>query len=936
MALSAGTRLGPYEITAQIGVGGMGEVYKARDTRLDRTVAIKILPEALAADPQFRERFDREARAISRLDHPHICALYDVGEQSGTAYLVMQYLEGETLANRLAKGAMPLDQAIKTAIEVASALDKAHRAGIVHRDLKPGNIMLTKTGAKLLDFGLAKTGPAQAGHYVQMDAVVRSVRLQADLEATNVPTVPPPLTVQGTILGTYQYLAPEQLEGQDADARSDIFSFGAVIYEMLTRKKAFEGKSQASLISAVMSSEPAPISALQPLAPPAMDRLVHTCLAKDPDDRWQSAGDLLRELKWAAAAAPELRSAAPVAARRTLRERVAWSVAAVGILAALGAGVVAYRQRAPADAPTYRTTILPPDEATFSSAGTPAPADRFALSPDGRRLAFVARGADTRIQIWVRPLDALTAQPLAGTDGASFPFWSPDSRFIAFYAQGKLKKVDAAGGPPVALTDALPAGGGSGGGTWNRDDVILFSPRGVAGLYRVSASGGASSPVTMLDAASGERGHLYPVFLPDGRHFLYVSRGTATSPTTVGGVYVGALDSTERKQILTGGANTTYARGALLFLRDATLMAQRFDVERLELAGNPVPLAEGVDIGGLTGAFGAFAASETGLLAYQTRGGDVRSQLSWFDRSGKLLDTVGDPADQMFLELSPSGTRLAVSVLDPATNARDIWIHDLARDNLRTRFTFDPSDELDAIWSPDGSRLIFNSARKGTQDLYLKASTGAGAEDTILADSTNNKYPRSWSPDGRFLLYYIGNANSPTGNDLWVLPLSGDRKPIPVLQAPFNQANGRISADGRWIAYQSNESGRLEVYVMPLAGATAGAARAADSAGGKWQVSSTGGTDPRWRRDGRELFYLSADNTLMAATVNSQGSAFEVDAVRPLFEVRPRLASYLGYGVGSNYDVSPDGQRFLVNAAVAGQTTAPITLVVNWMAALNR
>ena len=926
MALQPGARLGPYEVLSALGAGGMGEVYKARDARLDRTVAIKVLSEALAADPQFRERFDREARAISRLTHPHICTLYDVGEQTGTAYLVMELLEGETLAERLTKGALPLEQALTIATQIASALEKAHRAGITHRDLKPANIMLTKAGAKLLDFGLAKSGAGRAG---------TSGGAGNAAGLSTLPTTPPQLTQQGMILGTFQYMAPEQLEGEEADARTDLFAFGAVFYEMLTGKRAFEGKSQASLISAIMSSEPAPVSALQPLTPPALERLVKTCLAKDPDDRWQSAGDLLRELKWAANAAPPPDRAGLVVARRNGREVVAWSVAAVGVLAALAIGLVGYRQRTPADIPVFRTTILPPDDVSF--AGSTAAADRFALSPDGRRIAFVARGEDQRTLLWVRPLDQLTAQPLASTDGASSPFWSPDSRFIAFYAQGKLKKIDAAGGPPLTLTDTVQGGGGTGGGTWNRDDVIVFSPRSGSGLFRISASGGVSSPVTAIDVASNERGHQYPFFLPDGRQFLYVSRGTATSPTAVGGVYVGALDSKERKQIFKGGSNTTYARGSLLFLRDATLMAQAFDTGTLELTGDPAPLAETIDIGGLTGAFGAFGVSETGLLAYQTRGGDLRSQLTWFDRTGKLVATVGEPADQMNLQLSPNGTQLAVSVLDPATNARDLWIHDLARDNLRKRFTFDPSDDLQAVWSPDGSRLIFNSARKGTQDVYQKASTGAGAEDAIVADSTNNKYPTSWSPDGRFVLFFIGSANSKTGNDLWLLPLSGDRKATPLLQVPFNQIDARFSPDGRWIAYGSNESGqRSEVFVMPFGGAAAGATRSPDGSEGKWQVSSSGGSVPRWRRDGKELFYLSDDNTLMAATVNGQGSAFEVGAVRALFEIQRRMAAYLGYNSGNNYDVSPDGQRFLVNVAVAGQTTAPIALVVNWPAALEK
>jgi serine/threonine protein kinase/Tol biopolymer transport system component len=922
MSFAPGSRLGPYEISIQIGAGGMGEVYTARDTRLERTVAIKVLPEALAADPAFRTRFDREARAISQLDHPNVCALYDVGEHDGTAYLVMQYLEGETVAARLAKGALPPETALRTAIEIGSALDKAHRAGIVHRDLKPGNVMLTRSGAKLLDFGLAKSQvPVIAGSGLSM-----------------LPTTPPNLTQQGTILGTFQYMAPEQLEGQEADARSDIFAFGAVMYEMFTGKKAFEGKSQASLISAIMATEPPPISTLQPLTPPALEGLVRTCLAKDPDARWQNTGDLLRELKRAAEAAPQadrvVSVTAPASARGRVRERLAWSLAAVASLAAIAAGVVAYRVQTPADTPVYRTTILPPDDVAFSGA-TPTP-DRFALSPDGRRLVFVGRGEDRRAQLWVRSLDQMIAQPLPGTDGASSPFWSPDSRSIGFYAQGKLKRVEASGGPPLILTDALPAGGGSGGGTWNRDDVILFAPRAGSGLFRVPASGGASSAVTTLDSASGERGHVFPVFLPDGRHFLYVSRGTQSSPTAVGGVYAGRLDSTERKRIFAGGANTIFAMGSLLFLRDATLMAQRFDAERLELAGDPVPLAESIDLGGLTGTFGAFSASETGLLAYQVRGGDLRSQLTWFDRAGKPLAVVGEPADQIGVQMSTNATRLVVSVLDPATRARDLWIHDLTRDNLRTRFTFDPADDLYASWSPDDTQLIFSSGRKGTLDLYQKSSTGSGSEIPLLADSLNNKYVDSWSPDGRFVLFHIGNANSPTGNDLWVLPLFGDRKAAPILQAPFNQSEARLSPDGRWVAYQSNESGRFEVYVMPFGAATAVESGGTNNTGGKWQVSSAGGSLAIWRRDGRELFFLSADNRLMAATVNGQGSAFEIGVVRTLFEVRPRPGSYLGYGSGDVYGVSPDGQRFLVNTAMVGQETAPVTLVVNWAAALRK
>ena len=475
----------PYEVLASLGAGGMGEVYKARDTRLDRTVAIKVLPAHVASEPDVRQRFEREARAVAALNHPHICTLHDIGSQDGVDFLVMEYLEGQTLADKLAKGQLPLDQALRYGIQIADALDKAHRAGIVHRDLKPGNIMLTKAGAKLLDFGLAKTSaPVVAGTSLSMQ-----------------PTTPPDLTAEGTILGTFQYMAPEQLEGQDADARTDIFAFGAVLYEMITGKKASEGKSQASLIAAIMSSQPSLVSTLQPLAPPALDRLVNTCLEKDPDNRWQNAGDLLRELRWVADACGEPIKTLPVLVRRNRRELVAWSAAAASLIAAIALGVLAYRQGTPTETPAYRTTILTPEVVITE----PNPAGRFALSPDGRRLAFVARGADQRIQLWVRALDALTAQPLAGTDGAKSPFWSPDSRFIAFYAQGELRRIDATGGPPLKLTDATTDVLQTAGGTWNRDNIILFSPTPFGGLFRISASGGPSSPVTMLDTTTGER-----------------------------------------------------------------------------------------------------------------------------------------------------------------------------------------------------------------------------------------------------------------------------------------------------------------------------------------------------------------------------------------------------------------------------------------------
>jgi Tol biopolymer transport system component len=928
LPLQPGTRLGPYEILSAIGEGGMGQVYKARDTRLDRTVAIKVLPDALAADPQFRDRFDREARAISQLDHPNICALHDVGRQDGTAYLVMQFLDGETLDKRIARSSLPLPEALTIAVQVASALEKAHRAGIVHRDLKPGNIMLLKTGpgsagsiqAKLLDFGLAKTGgTVVAGSGMSM-----------------LPTTPAALTAQGTILGTFQYMSPEQLEGEEADARTDIFAFGAVVYEMVTGRKAFEGKSQASLIGAILHEPPAPIASTIPIAPPALDHVVARCLAKDAEDRWQSISDVMRELKWIAEGGAMAQLSAGVGTagigRTAARERAAWAIAGV-LLVGLGALLAAIRFgyviRPQPDGSVVRAAIEAPDATTFTL-GLTAPS-RFALSPDGLRIAAVATGADRRSLIWIRALDQTIAEPLQGTDGASGPFWSPDGRSLGFFAQGKLKRIDLAGGPPTVLADATLPGRGY-GGSWNRDGTILFSPKAQSGLARVSANGGSSVQVTEPDSAVGERGHEFPSFLPDGRHFLYVARGTPSSPAKIGGIYVASLDSREHKLLMSAGSNMRYAQEHLLFLRGATLLAQRFDVARLELTGEPFPLAEKLDVGGLGGEFGAFSVSETGLVAYQSSVPDLRTQLTWFDRSGKQLGNVGDPVDQISPDLSPDGSRVAVSILDSTRNSRDIWLYDLKRDGLRQRFTFDPADEFEARWSPGGDRIAFDSSRNGPLDIYVKLASGAGTEDVLLADAANNKYVTNWSSDGRFLLYYTGNGNASTGNDLWALPLAAGAKPTALAQSPASEQAPRLSPDGRWVAYMSNESGRAEVWVIPFAGAAPEAASHAPEVAGKWQVSTNGGTDPCWRRDSKELFFVSPDNKLMAVSVDVQGAALRTGVPQPLFEVRRRTTSYRAYGAGSSFDVSADGQRFLVNVPVASEQAAPITLLLNWPA----
>jgi Tol biopolymer transport system component len=896
MALAPHSRLGPYEILDPIGSGGVGEVYKARDTRLNRTVAVKVLSPEFAADPEFRERFDREARAVSALDHPHICALYDVGEQDGLAFLVMQYLEGETLAARIARGAMPLREALPIAIQVAEALNDAHHAGLIHRDLKPANIMLVRNGsgpadAKLLDFGLAHTTtPGTSAPPSTLTAA---------------PTVSAPLTVHGGIAGTWQYMAPELLEGKEPDARTDIFAFGCVLFEMLTGRKAFDGKTQAAVIGAIMRSEPPVVSAAQPSALPALDRLVRKSLAKDPEHRWQTAYDLLDELKWIQEAGdraplPDHRTA-PAAGRGP-----AWAIAVVLLITSLGLAAALLFNRPAADTRVFRSAFAPPANLAGPVGG------RLAVSPDGRRLAFVAPASGSRAtMLWIRSLDGLSAQPLAGTEGGLAPFWSPDSRFIGFVAEGRLKKIDASGGPVMTLTaaaDPIP-------GTWSEDDVILFSAANsfTSGgpILRVSAAGGTPVPATTVDSKAGET-HTYPRFLPDGRHFLFLVGSQQSSAT-----YVARLDSSERTKLLDGFANVEYANGHLLFVRNGSLMAQPFDAGRRSLSGEAVPIADQIVTGvGRQTAVGVFAAARSGVIAYQATVSTGESQLLWFDRAGKQVGALGERAPfGSEITLSPDGTRAAVVVLQAGSNF-DVWLFDVMR-GLRTKFTFEQAVEHNPVWSPDSSHIAFASNRTGVYDLYEKAADLSGSEEMLLTDSSN-KYPETFSPDGRFLIYWnFTPTSATTTNDLWVLPLSGDHKPYPLTQTPFTEYRAQFSPDGHWVAYASNESGRFEVYAVAFPGP-----------GGKRQVSTAGGSDPRWRGDGRELFYVTDSNTLMAAPVKSTADRLDVGEVRPLFDVKPPNGRAF-------YDVTRDGQRFLVNTS-GEAPVMPLAIVVNWPALVGK
>jgi tRNA A-37 threonylcarbamoyl transferase component Bud32/WD40 repeat protein len=771
MALSAGTKLGPYEILAPIGAGGMGEVYKARDTRLDRTVAIKVLPAHLAANEQLRQRLEREARAVSSLSHPHICVLHDVGHQDGTDFLVMEYLEGETLAGRVARGPLPLEQIFTIATQIADALDKAHRQGVVHRDLKPGNVMLTKAGAKLMDFGLAKT-TASATALLSSVAVTQSS----------------PVTAAGTIVGTFQYMSPEQIEGREADARSDIFAFGLLLYEMATGRRAFEGKTQASVIGAILATEPPPISSLQPLTPPALERLVKTCMAKDANERRQTMHDILLDLKWITEGGSQAGVPAPVIARRKNRERIWMGAAVVLLVATLGlAAMVILYQRAASDVRPLRAFVLPPEGATFGvSGGSGGP---VVISPDGKRLAFVATTSDGKRMLWTRSLESLTAQPLSGTEEAMFPFWSPDSRSLGFFAQNKLKKIDIAGGPPLALCDTS---GNPRGGTWGREGVILFTPSTTSPLFRTSASGSPPTQVTKLEADIKVGTHRWPHFLPDGRHFLYVARATGpggTQQSGAEGIYVGSIDGKESKLLVRAISSGAYASGNVLFVREGTLMAQAFDPKLLEVTGDAFPVAEQVQFD-LAYSLAAFSASENGVLAYHAGGVlENNSKLLWIDRTGKEIGGLGDAAAYYDQRISADGQKVAVSLFDPSARTIDIWIYEVAR-GLRTRFTFDPSFERFPVWSPDGSRVVFGSTRKGQYDLFVKPASGAGTEELLLTTGLN-LYPTS--PYHSCKLHTMNRTGvfHPTGNGSRTSRMSPARIKSMLLPSRARAANGR-------------------------------------------------------------------------------------------------------------------------------------------------
>jgi tRNA A-37 threonylcarbamoyl transferase component Bud32 len=888
MPLNPGTHLGPYEILSPLGAGGMGEVYRARDTRLGRDVAIKVLPQHLSSNPEVRARFEREAKTVSGLNHPHICTLFDVGREGETDYLVMELIDGETLATRLTKGALPTPDVLKIGTEIADALERAHRAGVIHRDLKPGNVMLTKSGAKLMDFGLARaTGLAgAAGSGASM--------------LTQSPTVAHPLTAEGTIVGTFQYMAPEQLEGGEADARSDLWAMGCVLYEMATGQRAFEGKSQASLITSIMGTEPTPVSQVAPTAPPALEQLVRACLAKDPADRVQSAHDVKLQLSWMAQAGSQVGMPRPATTRGRSRNMLAWAVAVAAVVVAIGAVVLS--KKPTADSPAVYAYLQPPRGVLFSSStDRPLP---LAISRDGSTIAFCARDGEGPDLLWARSLGNDDAHPIPGTEGAQGPFFSPDGRSLGFFANSELKRVDVAGGPVITLASGIDQRGG----TWNRDGVILFTGNSYGPVSTIPADGGSVTAATALDTTRAETTHRYPYFLPDGRHFLYLARragaGAGENPT----IYVGELGSNSRKALMEVASNIAYASGHLVYIRGGVLVAQRFDTGKLAVEGPAVPL---VDDARMDTRFsrGVFAVSENGVLICMTGRDQTRTQLRWLDRTGKPLGDVGEPADYTYGGtpcISPDGRSTVMPIANVDRGVSDVWIVDLAT-GRRQKLTVDTLDHPGAHWLPD-SRSAVVSTNTTTGEGSLEAIQFDGTQTNVVRSGENFLWPESIVGDR--LLYVIDSPQN--RGEIFLASLSGKTKPEPFMATRADEECAQFSPDGRFVAYVSNETGRPEVFVAAF-----------PQPGGRWQASQSGGVEPRWNRNGRELFFVDPSNHVVSLDVEFGAGGFRAGATRPLFQWHGAAGQW-------RYDVAPDGNRFLVAAALEEDLARPVTILTDW------
>jgi serine/threonine protein kinase len=862
-----GKTIGHYEVLSKVGEGGMGDVYRARDTRLDRAVAVKTIKGP------YTERFEREARAISSLNHPNICTLHDVGHDNGSGYLVMEFIEGTPIA-----GPLPVAQAIAYGIQICEALHAAHRKGIVHRDLKPANILVTKQGIKLLDFGLAKLATTEI-------AAAAANAEQATLAA---------LTGTHTVVGTPQYMAPEQIEGREVDARTDIFAFGCVMYELLTGKRAFDGQTSSAVMAAILATTPKPIEELIPLTPPALDRIVSRCLAKDPEDRWQSARDVAAELAWVEQGGSKAGLPVVLSGRRRVREKLAWTLCGLATLAAV-AFAVAWARRAPAPPSIVRFALTLPS--ALQNASPPV------ISPDGRNIAFAADSGGQRM-IWVRPMDSLDAHVLPGTEGVFRPFWSPDSRLVGFIAQGKMKKVDISGGPPQTIGDVH----GNGDGSWSPEGVILFDETVNDPLREIPAGGGVAKPVVLEEGKTeGTIGAGWPEFLPDGKHFLFtVTQGSEMT------LKVGTLGTAGSTTLFKTTTKVGYAApGYLLFVRDRTLVAQPFDADSQKLTGDPVPLGEGLGTDNV--GLASFSVSRTGVLVY--RGGEVTgSRLVWVDRSGREQPAIDAPGEYHDAWLSPDGTRLVYD--QGADNSHnDVWIRDLTR-GVSSRFTFGPSTNVDAIWSPDGRQIVYTARAKGPGDLFIKSASATTDPEPLLVDATE-KYVSDWSRDGKYILYSARGGDNRAW-DLWALPMTGDRKAMPIVRTQFNELWATFSPDGKYVAYQSDDSGRMEVFVQEF-----------PEARNKWQISTNGGLEAHWSSDGRELYYRSG-RQIVAVPVKL-APTFGAGTPSPVLETR--FSNLIARGL---FRPSPDGQRFLVLAPPTSDGELPASVVLNWTSALAR
>jgi eukaryotic-like serine/threonine-protein kinase len=890
-----GSTVSHYKILEKLGEGGMGVVYKAEDTKLDRFVALKFLPSHLNASGQDKARFVQEAKAAAALNHPNVCSIIDIQEHEGQMFIVMEFVDGQTLGEK--RGSISFKQAIDIGIQIADGLSAAHEKGIVHRDIKPDNIMIRKDGiAQITDFGLAK--------------------LRGNVSR---------LTKEGSTVGTAGYMSPEQVQGLETDHRADIFSLGVLLYELFTGQLPFKGVHETALMYEIVNVDPPPMSVVKPEIDPALDAIVLECLEKDPNERTQSVKQLSIDLKRFKRESSRSRVSRitssrpayqpPSASSQTARQAAAaelpgregstrtalipWIVSAILAIGLGGISFIHFRE-APPQVTSITSSILPAEHTTFFNAND---GGHIALSPDGSVLAFVASDTSGKKSLWLRPLSSSSTQQLPETDGAEYPFWSPDSRFIGFFAAGKLKKVAASGGGPLTICDA-PNGRG---GTWNQEGVIIFAPRfDNTGLFRVSAAGGEAAPLTVLDSTRNETNHRWPLFMPDGKHFTYTTQAKSRTSEYAGAMYVSSLDGSMNRLLAKISSNMVFDGKRLLYVRQGALVAHPFDLNKYDFSGDAFPITEKIEYSS-DKSRGMLSISQNGLLVYQV-GGDYRRLPVWYDRTGKRLSTVSDRAVSSWGQMSLDGTKIALDSPDPQAKTSDIWILDLTR-GLSTRFTFDKSDDLLPIWSPDGSRIVFASDREGHMSLFIKNSSGTETEapffktDEIIT-------PDNWSADGRFIMFQ--SIGLKTNWDLWIIPAEGERKPSVFLKTEFNEENARFSPDGRWVAYQSDESGKNEVYVRPF-----------PTGSGKWQVSTNGGQFPMWRRDGRELFYYTVDGSVLSAEVNGAGAMFTVGNVQPLFNVPVSIGSLLS-------DVSADGQRFLMFPVVGAQSVPPLTLVTNW------